>query len=436
MKTIRFSLQILSIGGLLLLGRLGTQAQIIDDIKNNAKQTATNKTEDQTNTTTNSAFNKADSAASKGINKIKGLFKKKNNTQTTNANGQNTANGQNPANGTQPANGQNSGISTPADSGPVTLTAYSNYDFVPGDTVLFEDHFTDDQNGEFPSHWILNKGQGLINKVGPDQAFFLTQGNYVEVAPRMTTEKDYLPDNFTIEFDFYANPGAYRPLLMFTTPDGTGRHIQFGEEVGTGYFTSDFSASYPGDKDHYDGAWHHAAMIKRGNQIKCYEDQYRVLVMPDCGSCKMSYVEVGGIGDNDKPIVFRNFRLAVGGKMNMIGQKFTDTRIVTHGINFDIDQSTIRPESMGTLNMIVNVMKNNPDLKFEIDGHTDNTGDPNHNLQLSQIRADAVRMQLISMGIDGSRLTTKGLGATVPISDNSTIAGRANNRRVEFVRTT
>ena len=118
----------------------------------------------------------------------------------------------------------------------------------------------------------------------------------------------------------------------------------------------------------------------------------------------------------------------------MTGQKFTDAKIVTHGINFDIDKATIRPESMGTLNMIVQVMKSNPDLKFEVDGHTDNTGTAAHNLTLSQQRADAVKTQLITMGIDASRLTSKGFGDTKPMADNATLEGKANNRRVEFVK--
>jgi len=80
------------------------------------------------------------------------------------------------------------------------------------------------------------------------------------------------------------------------------------------------------------------------------------------------------------------------------------------------------------------VLKTDPTLKFEVDGHTDNTGADAHNLTLSQQRADAVKSQLISMGIDASRLSSKGFGDTKPIDNNSTLEGKANNRRVEFVK--
>ena len=127
-------------------------------------------------------------------------------------------------------------------------------------------------------------------------------------------------------------------------------------------------------------------------------------------------------------------RLATGGGANYVGKQFTETKIVTHGINFDLDKATLRPESMGVLNQIAKLMASDPSLKFEIDGHTDNSGTPPHNLELSNERAASVRSQLIAMGIDGSRLTTKGFGDTKPLQSNESPEGKADNRRVEFIR--
>ena len=324
-------------------------------------------------------------------------------------------------------------------SSQASIKAYQNYDFVPGDKILFEDHFTDDQDAEFPSHWELQAGQGQLNKLGGEEAFFLTEGNYVKVKPRMKTEK-YLTDPFTIEYDYYNKDNAYGLMTFLNSHDAScdceqTASVQTSPTEGVFDGQINFSKAYLTELQdaNFINKWHHIAIAVKGHQLKLYVDQNRVLVVPDTKADFYS-LGFGGIGSEDNPIIFKNVRIASGGNMNMIGKKFTEGKIVTHGINFDIDKATIKPESMGTLNMIVQVLKDNPDLKFEIDGHTDNSGTAQHNLTLSQQRADAVKTQLITMGVDASRLTTKGFGDTKPISDNNTLEGKANNRRVEFVK--
>jgi OmpA-OmpF porin, OOP family len=195
------------------------------------------------------------------------------------------------------------------------------------------------------------------------------------------------------------------------------------------------TAAYPAElaDENFKDKWHHVAIVYKDKQVKIYVDQYRVLVIPNT-NITPAYINFGGIGDSNNPIIFKNVRIAAGGDMNMLGKKFTDTKIVTHGITFDYNKSVIKPESMGTLNMIVDVMKNNPEIKFEVGGHTDADGSDAYNLTLSQQRAAAVREQLTKMGIDASRLTSKGYGETKPIGNNTSLEGKANNRRVEFVK--
>lgn len=107
---------------------------------------------------------------------------------------------------------------------------------------------------------------------------------------------------------------------------------------------------------------------------------------------------------------------------------------ITLYINFDTGKSTIKPESQPVIDQIVSLMKDNPDLKIGVEGHTDNVGDPKKNKILSEDRAKAVVSAIVKQGIDASRLSASGFGQEKPIADNATEEGRAKNRRVELVK--
>lgn len=109
------------------------------------------------------------------------------------------------------------------------------------------------------------------------------------------------------------------------------------------------------------------------------------------------------------------------------------TPIVLEGITFELNKSIITRVSEKTLNKTLNALKQNPSLKVEIRGYTDNKGGKEFNQKLSEDRALAVKIWLVKKGIDALRITTKGFGEQNPISDNSTLQGRIKNRRIEII---
>ena len=384
----------------------------------------------------NHANSDMDNAADQGLDKaeqgIGNLFKKKKKDKKSSANQASAANAS--------ARQGDDNNQTPSGAQAPAIKTYQNYDFVAGDKIIFDDDFTADQDGEFPAHWGLNKGQAVVNKQQGFSAFTLTDGNYVEVYPKMT-EKSYLGNEFTLEYDVYFETGGYGVYLSLHLPDGqdsqdgllgvTNNEANYYSDQAGLNLEANFPEAIAGNN--YENKWHHVAIGFKNKQIKVYVDQYRVLVIPDC---KMDFGSLTfvGVASQEAPIIFKNVKIAQGGSQNMIGNILTNGKFVTHGITFDIDKSVIKPESMGVLNQVAKFLKENSAVNMEIDGHTDNSGAAAHNLTLSQQRADAVKAQLVSMGIDASRLSTKGFGDTKPIGDNGSPEGKANNRRVEFVK--
>ena len=101
---------------------------------------------------------------------------------------------------------------------------------------------------------------------------------------------------------------------------------------------------------------------------------------------------------------------------------------------FDFDKSEIKPEACPLLDEVAIILDTNPEIKGEIRGHTDSIGPAEYNQKLSEKRAKAVEKYLENKGIDPSRFTSKGYGASQPIATNETLEGRQENRRVELVR--
>jgi OmpA-OmpF porin, OOP family len=325
-----------------------------------------------------------------------------------------------------------------------SLDAYQNYDFVPGENIVFEDDFAGDELGEFPSHWSLVDGQATLNVVDDKRALLISSnGTYVKPLIKNPT---YLTDTFTIEFDHFVKSGW--GFVVYFYPNDK---VIKGSDQAIGYVDFCSACSWNSVTTWVQGEssktvalptaiagenifnkWHHIAIIYKNKRLKIYIDQYRVISLPEFNATPRAFA-IKGDAYYKPPYGFANVRVANGGGMKTNEKKFSDPKIITH-INFDVDKASIKPESMGILNNVAEILRNNPQLKFEIQGHTDNTGNATHNLSLSQQRAEAVRNQLIQMGIEDGRLTAKGLGDTKPIADNSTMEGKANNRRVEFVK--
>ncbi|HLL22497.1 MAG TPA: OmpA family protein, partial [Kofleriaceae bacterium] len=104
-------------------------------------------------------------------------------------------------------------------------------------------------------------------------------------------------------------------------------------------------------------------------------------------------------------------------------------------VYFDTRKATIKPVSFPLLTEVAQALADNPTLKVDVEGHTDSQGNDRFNLRLSQKRAESVKKFLVGRGVAPTRLAPKGYGENVPIADNRTADGRAQNRRVEFVIT-
>jgi len=320
--------------------------------------------------------------------------------------------------------------------------AWANYDFVPGERVLFAEDFSNDTVGDFPrrmtlvrGNWEIVEWQGrrLLRNTGP-------RGAAITIDLRET-----LPERFTIETEVHlphhnqrlgvATAKPERPLYH-TKPIDTN-HFQIGPN-GTGVMGGRQSEveSLTRVPDTFDKELTPVRIMVDGGYAKVFVNEQRVANVPNARFNRGGTVHIENtyFADEKHPMLLGAIRIAAGGR-DLYSALEAEGRVSTQGIYFATNSDRIRPESTPTLKEIGDMLKAHPGLRISIEGHTDAAGEDAYNQQLSERRAAAVKAYLVqSHGIDANRLETAGHGESNPVGDNATPEGRQQNRRVELVK--
>lgn len=316
---------------------------------------------------------------------------------------------------------------------------WASYDFVPGEEVFFEDNQEGEENGEFPSRWDIYSGNVENAKLGGENVIMFREGSWI--MPYLeNADKPYLPEVFTLEFDCYFHEGEnYQSYNVIFYDKLNQKHVDLPEikirwnKCNAGRFEGWYPGADNSSFAKMEG-WRHVSISFNKRALKVYLDDTRLLNIPNLKERPIG-ISIWGpyMRSHEKTGYIKNIRLAKGG-VKLYDRMLQDGKIIATGIRFDVGKTTIKPESMGIINNIAEMMKEHPELKFSIEGHTDSDGDLAVNQQLSEGRAEAVKNKLVSMGISPDRFATKGYGESNPIAGNNTAEGKANNRRVEFVK--
>ena len=344
------------------------------------------------------------------------------------------------------------------DDTPDAVAQNAKSDFVRGSVILFEDDFANEQMGEFPSKWDVNDGSAETASINGKKYMNFTT-DYNHVAPLMKNMDSYLPDVFTLEWDSYCSKqGDFGQWdLEFIAYAGKGgvwnirETFRPGNPDCNGYasFKKANSDDYVSSGFDWDvqksiiklGQWNHFAVSFNKRALKFYINGVRVINQPNVAA--PTRLEFFGNGDY-KYAGITNVILAAGAKdlyerqatdLSAVEKAIQETgKFVTNNILFETGKATLKPESMAEIQKVADYMKKNPTARFEVQGHTDNQGSDKINDPLSQQRAESVVKALEGLGVDGFNLRAVGKGSHEPVADNKTEAGRAKNRRVEFIK--
>lgn len=337
------------------------------------------------------------------------------------------------------------------------LEIYSRFDFVPGDKVLFYDDFSQDFAGDFPVNWNTN-GSGSVVKISN------VEGNWFELKPSYSTfyipDLKDLPEDYTIEFDLLTqgitgrtSSGAALRIFISDTD-------KLQETTHNAIYTSIPLSHYGGNKMHSSNRFDnkkglinsavaanivdeihnqpHISIAVTKNRYRLWVNERKFIDIPrmveELNILNHVKFNLIGLRDDTERLFISNLRVADGGE-DLRRKLLTEGKISTNGILFDSGSANIKPQSLGIVLQISQVLLQDDNIKLNIIGHTDADGNSDTNLKLSKERAEAVKDALVNLyNIPANRLQTDGKGASVPVAENSTADGKAQNRRVEFIK--
>jgi outer membrane protein OmpA-like peptidoglycan-associated protein len=328
-----------------------------------------------------------------------------------------------------------------ASGGQPNLSAVKS-DFIPGEKTIFYDDFSDMSGDEPPPHWKVRGGTAELYAGGDVRQINLATHGMV-VSPNLKG----LPKNFTLEMElqfgtltgngngmiwrFTRLPDGPQTLLINTrVQEGGTRLIVFAGNADDPENVADTVVQVDPRQPIQFALW-----VQDG-RIRIYLNGKRAMDVNQITLEQINFIDVEAVVEGDTPGAYAAIRRTRFAETTPdFSRVISSGRYVTHGILFDTDSDRIKPESAAVIRMVANGLQATPSLNLRIEGHTDSTGNAAHNLDLSRRRAEAVKSVLVSQfAVDAARLTTAGLGSSKPIATNDTPQGRAENRRVEFVR--
>ena len=329
-------------------------------------------------------------------------------------------------------------VTTVAATAAPAASLFVNYDFIPGERVIYYSDFTDDQVGNFPERLEFVEGNMEVAELGGRRVIRATSASKFSIPL-----PEVLPQRFTIEIDVINRPSL----------DGAGFHLRGSNGRIDDAKTSIISwgsdgvalmgggggevklANNEASRARYRGKPAMVRILGDGKYVKVYLDEKRLANVPNANfdRSRVLHLVIGARGE-DNPAYISRIRVAESRK-SLYDDLAASGRVVTQGLLFDTGSDKLRLESAPTLRMIASMMKEHPELRVRIDGHTDNVGNAAANQALSARRAASVKAALAGEhGVAAARLDAKGFGDTKSLGSNTTAEGRANNRRVELVK--